>query len=98
MTLQTPQVPYVANVNARAMRTKELVATDLANNIAQGVRWHDATRVLKELGCNLFLVMPPGRILSDLAQQSHAGISSVAVEPRALSRVLRLAQQEQAAR
>src|ERR1700685_2020790 len=75
MTLQTPQVPYVANVNARAVRTKELVASDLANNIAQGVRWHDATRVLKELGCNLFLVMPPGRILSDLAQQSHAGIS-----------------------
>ena len=98
MTLQTPQVPYVANVNARAMRTKELVASDLANNIAQGVRWHDATRVLKELGCNLFLVMPPGRILSVLAQQSHAGISSVAVEPRVLSRVLRLAQQEQAAR
>ena len=96
LTLGTPQVTYVANVNARALRTKELVASDLANNIAHGVCWHDATRVLKELGCNLFLEMPPGHTLSDLAQQNHDGIISVPVEARVMSRVLRLAQQEQA--
>jgi malonate decarboxylase epsilon subunit len=92
LTLGTPQVTYVANVNARALRTKELVASDLANNIAHGVRWHDATEVLKDLGCNLFLEMPPGNILSDLAQQNIGGIISVPVEARALSRVLRLTQ------
>ena len=96
LTLGAPQMTYVANVNARVIRTKELVASDLANNIAHGVRWHDATRVLKELGCDLFLEMPPGHTLSDLAQQNHAGIISVPVEARVLSRVLRLAQQEQA--
>jgi malonate decarboxylase epsilon subunit len=94
--LKTPQLAYVGNVTARAIRTKELVARDLVNNIAHGVRWHDATTVLKELGCNLFLEMPPGHILSDLAKENLRGIDAVPVEADVLTRVLRLAQQERA--
>jgi malonate decarboxylase epsilon subunit len=94
MTLKTPKVTYVGNVTARAMRTKELVAEDLVNNIAHGVRWHDATTVLKELGCNLFLEMPPGHVLSDLAKGNLSGVSAHAVESDVLSRVLRVAHQE----
>jgi malonate decarboxylase epsilon subunit len=78
------------------MRTKELIADDLANNIAHGVRWHDATTVLEELGCHLFLEMPPGHTLSDLAQQNLSGVSAIPVEARVLPRVLRLAQREEA--
>jgi malonate decarboxylase epsilon subunit len=94
MHLKTPQLTYVGNVTARAMRTKELVARDLVNNIAHGVRWHDATTVLKELGCNLFLEMPPGHILSDLAKENLSAVSALAVESDVLSRVLRVAHQE----
>jgi malonate decarboxylase epsilon subunit len=95
MHLKTPQLTYVGNVTARAMRTKELVARDLVNNIAHGVRWHDATTVLQELGCNLFLEMPPGHTLSDLAEANLPGITSVLVETSVLPRVLRLAHQEE---
>jgi malonate decarboxylase epsilon subunit len=94
--LTTPQMIYVGNVNARAMRTKELVARDLVNNIAHGVRWHDATTVLKELGCELFLEMPPGHTLSDLAKENLPGIDSVPVEASVLPRVLRLIQMQNA--
>jgi malonate decarboxylase epsilon subunit len=87
---------YVGNVNARAMRTKEIIARDLVNNIAHGVRWYDATTILKELGCDLFLEMPPGHTLSDLAKQNPPGINSLPVEASVLSRVLRLAHQEEA--
>jgi malonate decarboxylase epsilon subunit len=96
VNLTPPQVIYVGNVNARAMRTKEPIARDLVSNIAHGVRWHDATTVLKELGCNLFLEMPPGHTLSDLANENLAGIHSVPVEASALLRVLRLAQMQKA--
>jgi malonate decarboxylase epsilon subunit len=91
--LRTPQLIYIGNVTARALRTKELVARDLVNNIAHGVRWHDATTVLKELGCNLFLEMPPGHILTDLARENLSGVNSVPVEASMLPRVLRLAQE-----
>jgi malonate decarboxylase epsilon subunit len=96
MTLNVPEIPYIGNVDGRALRTKERVANDLANNIAHGVRWHDATTVLHELGCNLFLEMPPGHVLSELAHQNLSGVDSHPVAPAVLPRILRLAQQEQA--
>jgi malonate decarboxylase epsilon subunit len=92
--LTTPHMIYVGNVNARAMRTKELVARDLVNNIAHGVRWHDATTVLKELGCDFFLETPPGHTLSDLAKENLPGINSVPVEASVLPGVLRLIQMQ----
>src|SRR5271170_3606029 len=94
--LTTPRMTYVGNVNARAMRTKEIIARDLVNNIAHGVRWYDATTILKELGCDLFLEMPPGHTLSDLAKQNPPGINSLPVETSVLPRVLRLAQMQNA--
>jgi malonate decarboxylase epsilon subunit len=96
MSLRSPQITYVGNVTGRSLRTKELVGDDLANNIAHGVRWHDSTTVLEELGCNLFLEMPPGHVLSDLANENLSGVHSIPVEPAVLPRVLRLALQEEA--
>jgi len=96
VNLTMPRMIYIGNVNARAMRTKEMVARDLVTNVAHGVRWHDATTVLKELGCNLFLEMPPGHTLSDLAEENLPGVKSVPVEASVLSKVLRLAHQEEA--
>jgi malonate decarboxylase epsilon subunit len=96
MCLKNPQVTYVGNVDARALRTKERIADDLVNNIAHGVRWHDATTVLKELGCRLFLEMPPGHTLTELTRQNLPAVSSMSVEPRTLSRLLRFAGREQA--
>ena len=75
-------------------RAPELIASDLANNIAHGVRWHDATTVARELGCNLFLEMPPGHVLTDLAKENLPGVNALPVERDILPRVLRLAQQE----
>jgi malonate decarboxylase epsilon subunit len=96
MTLETPTAIYVGNVTGRALRTKELVARDLVNNIAHGVRWYDATTVLKELGCNLFLEMPPGHTLSDLAEGNLSGVNSIPVTAGALPKILRLARLEAA--
>ena len=93
VNLTTPRMTYIGNVNGRAMRTKEMVARDLVTNIAHGVRWHDATTVLKESGCNIFLEMAPGHTLSDLAEENLPGIRSVPVEANVLTRVLRLAHQ-----
>jgi malonate decarboxylase epsilon subunit len=89
-----PRSTYIGNVNARAIRTPELIASDLANNIAHGVRWHDATTLAKELGCNLFFEMPPGHVLSDLARENLPGVNALPVERDVLPRLLRLAQQE----
>jgi hypothetical protein len=49
MQLKAPKCPYIANVNARPVRSASPIAADLADNIAHGVRWHDATIVAEEL-------------------------------------------------
>ena len=94
LRLRKPRLTYIGNVNARAMRTPELIASDLANNIAHGARWHDATTVARELGCSLFLEMPPGHVLTDLVKENLPEVTALAVEKDVLPRVLRLAQQE----
>ena len=96
VNLRTPQFTYVGNVSGRAMYTKEAIASDLANSIAHGVRWYDSTIVLQELGCNLFLEMPPGHVLSDLARENLSDINSIPIDADALPKALRLARLEEA--
>jgi malonate decarboxylase epsilon subunit len=91
MSVSDPRVPYIANVNARAVRTAQGVARDLADNIAHGVRWHDATTVAQELGCDLFLEMPPGHTLSDLARENIPNSSAYPVTGDTFGRMLKLA-------
>jgi malonate decarboxylase epsilon subunit len=91
MHLKAPKIPYLANVNGRAVRSASAVARDLAENIAHGVRWHDATIVAEELGCNLFLEMMPGHALSDLARENVPGVTASVVTADLFTRVLRLA-------
>ena len=86
--LHAPRMVYVANVNARAMRTPQEIARDLANNIAHGVRWFEATTVLEELGCSLFIEMPPGHVLTNLAKQSIPQVRTIAFTESSLSYIV----------
>jgi malonate decarboxylase epsilon subunit len=90
MQLQWPRRVYVGNVNARALRTPDAIAEDLASNIAHGVRWYDTATVLEELGCTLFLEMPPGHVLSELAKEGFPEVKTLAVGESSLRYTLHL--------
>jgi malonate decarboxylase epsilon subunit len=91
MKLEQPRLVYVGNVKARPLRAAAAVAEDLAGNIAHGVRWHDATTVLEELGSRLFLEMPPGHVLSDLAREALPEVKTLALGQSTLKGALHLA-------
>jgi malonate decarboxylase epsilon subunit len=91
--LQQPKMIYVGNVTGRALRSAEAVSEDLATNIAHGVRWFDATTVLEELGCRLFLEMPPGHVLSELGREAFADVRTLAIGETSLTYAVRLAKQ-----
>ena len=88
MPVRDPQFVYISNVRARAIRFAEGIASDLTDNIAYSVRWHDATIVAHELGCELFLEMQPGHILSDLVRDNLPGVEAYPVLPDNLKWIL----------
>jgi malonate decarboxylase epsilon subunit len=92
MQIRDPQFVYVSNVKARAIRSAVGIAADLANNIAHGVRWHDATSVAQELGCQLFLEMPPGHALSDLVRENLSEVEAYPVVSGSIKRLLKRSQ------
>jgi malonate decarboxylase epsilon subunit len=89
--LQQPKILYLGNVTGRALRSADAISEDLATNVAHGVRWYDTTSVLEELGCRLFLEMPPGHVLSELAQEAFADVRSLAVGEISLTYAIRSA-------
>ena len=91
MHFQTPKLTYVGNVTGSALRSAEAISQDLASNIAHGVRWYDATTVLVELGCRLFLEMPPGHVLSELGRETFPNLRTLAVGETSFDYAVRLA-------
>jgi len=77
--MERPAVPYLSNVGGRALRDPEEIRDDLAQSIERPVRWHDATTLILELGVRLFVELPPGRVLTDLAVAAFPEARAIAV-------------------
>jgi malonate decarboxylase epsilon subunit len=84
---KAPVIPYIGNRGARPLRTAEAIRDDLATNLRYPVRWHESTIVLGELGVNLFVEMPPGRTLTQLAAEALPEIATVTVEHASMASV-----------
>ena len=90
--IKTPRAIYMSNRRARALRDPEGIREDLATNVAHPVRWHDATTVAYERGVRLFIELPPGHTLTDLASTAFPEARTVALGqtgPRGLVTVLK---------
>jgi malonate decarboxylase epsilon subunit len=79
VSMVPPAVPYLSNVGGRALRDPEEIRDDLAQSVEWPVRWHDATTLLFELGVRLFVELPPGHVLTDLATVAFPEARAIAV-------------------
>jgi malonate decarboxylase epsilon subunit len=86
--IAAPHIPYISNRRARAVRDAAGVREDLALSVSNPVRWHDSMTVLYELGIRLFVEMPPGRVLTDLAQQNFPEARAIAADDAHLKSIL----------
>ena len=75
--LRPPKCVYVGN-RGRSLRDSASVRRELVSNVAHPVRWHDATALMFELGARLFVELPPGQVLANLAAASFPGAQVVA--------------------
>jgi [acyl-carrier-protein] S-malonyltransferase len=64
-----PRVPLVANVSAAAVTSGDGVREALIAQIASPVRWVECVQTLVGAGCDGFLELGPGRVLTGLVRQ-----------------------------
>lgn len=88
--IKRPEVIYMSNRRARALRDPDAIREDLATNIAYAVRWHDAMTVAYERGVRLFVELPPGRTLTDLASAAFPDARSIAAGQMRIEPLVRL--------
>ncbi|QCR31164.1 ACP S-malonyltransferase [Lysinibacillus sp. SGAir0095] len=79
LELKRPKIPISSNITSRLLMQADAVKEDLAKSICYPVRWHDAVNLLFESGTNLFIEMPPGDVLSKLAQQAFSEVRTMSV-------------------
>jgi len=91
-----PETPYVSNRGGRLVSDPEAIRQDLARNVMSPVLWSDAVTVLHEVGVRLFLEMPPGHTLTNLAAEAFEDARALALEDNRLDTIEVLAAREAA--
>lgn len=79
-TWRDPRVPLAANASGRMLRTAGEVKQGLIDQIASTVRWVECVQALAGAGCDLFVEIGPGRVLSGLVRQIVPGAKTVAAD------------------
>jgi malonate decarboxylase epsilon subunit len=92
ISMEDPLIPYVANTTARLLYTAADIRNDLTQSVTRPVLWHDAATLLYERGTRLFIEMPPGHALSDLACQAFPAARSVAASRMRLDSIIYLSE------
>lgn len=92
-----PRCVYLSSSSARALWRGELIAADLAHNMARPVRWHDTIEVARERGAHLVIEMPGGSVLTRLAASACCRWTAVSADEHRLEDLVWLTDREPAA-
>jgi malonate decarboxylase epsilon subunit len=76
---RVPTARYLTNTRGRSVNTAEQILDDLAMAVARPVQWHDAVRLMAELGATCAVQLPPGRVLVQLLESNVPGMTSMAL-------------------
>ena len=87
IVLKDPRIPYASNHTARLLRDAKSIADDLAENVAQPVRWSEIMTALYERGVRSFVEMQPGDVLTKLAQTSFDDVRAFALEATSVAQL-----------
>ena len=88
---RSPEVPVIANVDARIHSDPSEWPGLLSAQLCSPVRWRQSLEMLASLGGTTFVEIGPGGVLSGLARRSVADVETVSVsEPDDLDRLMDL--------
>ncbi len=70
LALQTARIPVVVNATAEPTRDPEALRRELAVQVYSPVRWIETLHTLSALGCDRFLEVGPGNVLTGLVRRT----------------------------
>jgi [acyl-carrier-protein] S-malonyltransferase len=83
--------PIVLNTSARPESAAQALAAELAAQIPIAVRWSESLQKLSAMGCDTFVEIGPGRVLSGLVRRTLPGADTLAAgSPEAMEPLLAL--------
>lgn len=83
-----PRFPVVSNVTAQAVVEGEEARELLVEQLTSPVRWSESVRRMVDLGCDRFLEIGAGSVLTGLNRRNAKGLESLSVgEPADLSKL-----------
>ncbi|MBI2957162.1 MAG: ACP S-malonyltransferase [Acidobacteria bacterium] len=83
------RIPLVSNVDADLVRTAAEARDALLRQVPAPVRWEESMRKLIALGCDTFIEVGPGKVLSGLLRQIDRSRTTLNVEdPASLEKTL----------
>lgn len=64
LTIEKPQIPYVANVNAEYITDQDSIEPLLIRQVSNPVRWQQSVETMVEQGVDTFIEIGPGKTLA----------------------------------
>ena len=83
------EIPLVTNVDARAVKSADLLRQSLVRQVSQPVRWLESVEFLISQGVKTFIEIGPGKVLSGLVRQIDRSVQCVNVEDEGSLRAAR---------
>ena len=78
--MELPRFPVISNVTGEAVKTLPEIRQTLQDQVTATVRWVDCMETLLEAcGCNFFIELGPGNVLSGLLQRISKGVDVISV-------------------
>ncbi|MFA7625291.1 MAG: malonate decarboxylase subunit epsilon, partial [Pusillimonas sp.] len=94
--IHRPHYHYLSSSAARRLLRPDAIASDLAGNVAQPVRWHDTARLAWEYGIRLAIEMPGGSALAGLSAPVMPDTRVISSDTTPIETLIRLTQRSSA--
>src|SRR5690606_2374715 len=91
MTLATPQIPVVNNVDVALESDADRIRDALVRQAFGPVRWVECVRVIQALGVNTLVECGPGKVLAGMVKRIDSSLTGVPLwDPASLAEVKKL--------
>jgi [acyl-carrier-protein] S-malonyltransferase len=79
VSIQSPRFPVISNVTGEEVKTPEEIRRTLRDQVTGTVRWTDCVERLLNLGCDFFVELGPGNVLTGLLKGARQGADVMSV-------------------